>query len=90
MGNAGSGDSIKLGTISHSSGLNIIARKYNFFTRIFPTLDKNMNINMQLIGQGEGVYKAEVEKGVEHGSIAPRRKWTESIMAEGFGQIYRM
>ena len=45
---------------------------------------------MQLIGQGEGVYKAEVEKGVEHGSIAPRRKWTESIMAEGFGQIYRM
>ena len=28
---------------------------------------------------------AEVQKGVEHGSIAPRRKWTELIMAEGFG-----
>ena len=28
---------------------------------------------------------AEVQKGVEHGSIAPRRKWTELILAEGFG-----
>ena len=26
---------------------------------------------------------AEVEKGVEHGSIAPRRKWTEPFLAEG-------
>ena len=27
----------------------------------------------------------EVQKGVEHWSIAPRRKWIELIMAEGFG-----
>ena len=27
----------------------------------------------------------EVEKGVEHGSIAPRRKWREPFLAEGFG-----
>ena len=26
-----------------------------------------------------------MEKGLEHGSIAPRRKWTELIMTEGFG-----
>ena len=26
----------------------------------------------------------EVEKGVEHGSIAPRRIWTEAFLAEGF------
>ena len=35
-------------------------------------------------------FRAEVEKGVEHGRIAPRRKLTESIMAEGFGQVYGM
>ena len=33
---------------------------------------------------GRGVY-AEVEKGVEHGSIAPRRKWTGPFLSEGFG-----
>ena len=27
---------------------------------------------------------SEVEKGGEHGSIAPRRKWTEPFFAEGF------
>ena len=33
---------------------------------------------------GEGGAVAEVEKGVEHGSIAPRRKWTKPVLAEGF------
>ena len=33
---------------------------------------------------GGGV--AEVQLGVEHGSIAPRRKWTELILAEGCGK----
>ena len=28
---------------------------------------------------------SEVQKGVEHKSIAPRRKWTELIIADGFG-----
>ena len=28
--------------------------------------------------------RAEVEKGVEHGSIAPRRKWIKPFLAEGF------
>ena len=32
-----------------------------------------------------GHLLAEVEKGVEHGSIAPRRKWLEPFLAEGFG-----
>ena len=30
---------------------------------------------------------AEVEKGGENGSIAPRRKWTNSFLAEGFRPI---
>ena len=30
------------------------------------------------------VVWSEVEKGVEHGSIAARRKWTEPFLAEGF------
>ena len=32
----------------------------------------------------EGRRRAEVEKGVEHGSIAPRRKWPKPFLAEGF------
>ena len=28
---------------------------------------------------------SEVEKGVEHGSIDPRRKWTGPFFAEGLG-----
>ena len=30
----------------------------------------------------------KVEKGLEHWSIAPKRKWTEGIMAEEFGQVF--
>ena len=30
-------------------------------------------------------WYSEVEKGVEHGSIAPRGKWTGPFLAEEFG-----
>ena len=32
-----------------------------------------------------GEVEAEVQKGVEHGSIAPRKKWPGPFLAEGFG-----
>ena len=37
------------------------------------------------IATWEGEYGAEVEKGVEHGRLAPRSKWTGPFFAEGFG-----
>ena len=37
-----------------------------------------------LIALIKGDSLPEVEKGVEHRSIAPRRKWTKPFLAEGF------
>ena len=37
-----------------------------------------------------GTLETEVQKGLEHGSIAPRRKWTELIMTEGHGSFRRL
>ena len=41
--------------------------------------------NGSILGTNTWISVPEVEKGVEHGSIAPRRKLTGPFLAEGFG-----
>ena len=49
---------------------------------------KSYPIEANAVRHRSSVREGQRWAGVEHGSIAPRRKWKESIMAEGIGQVY--
>ena len=45
---------------------------------------KSYLIEANAVRHRSSVREGQRWAGVEHGSIAPRRKWTKLIMAEGF------
>ena len=46
---------------------------------------KSYLIEANAVRHRSSVREGQRWAGVEHGSIAPRRKWTELTIAEGFG-----